>query len=110
MNYPISATKTYDFRIQRPALRVGSLQRRHIRSVRRAVPEKEQALAQLHEEFDEGYSMYAKDFIADDIYEDLVRFSCQGAHDGDGESGCMWYLGATGKGSKPMWTFRPRKA
>jgi len=73
-------------------------------------PKKEQALAKLHEEFDEGYSMYAKDFIADDIYEDLVRFSCQGAHDGDGESGCMWYLGATGKGSKPMWTFRPRKA
>ena len=72
-------------------------------------PTKEEALAQLHKEFDEGYDMYAKDFTADDIGENLVRFCCRGADDGHGDSGCMWYLDATGTGSKPVWTFKPRR-
>ena len=65
-------------------------------------PTKELALAQLHTDFDEGYDRYDKDFQIGGIGEDRVRYSCQGNED----PRCMYYLGASGKGSIPVWTYR----
>lgn len=68
-------------------------------------PTKEQALAQLHKDFDDGFPQFMKDYELKDIGDDRVRFMCQGSE----EYRCMWYLGQKGKGSLPVWTYRPKR-
>ncbi len=49
---------------------------------------------------DDGRSRW-QDYTVDDIQSDRVRYCCQGSDMGVPE--CGWFVGASGKGSKPVW-------
>jgi len=49
---------------------------------------------------DDGRSRW-QDFTVDSIHSDRVRYGCQGSD--MGTPLCGWFVGASGKGSKPVW-------